>query len=216
MDQTARSLVSSRRSRAWLLALSSGALAVLWVSAGGAAVRADPPAPAAAAKPPADAAAAKPPADAAAAAKPPAGAAAAAKPATATPPAAAPVVKSSVTVIVEGFRSDAGDALLALYRSKEGFPEQPLRAAGRALAHIAQRRTEVTFPKLDAGEFAITVMHDEDRNRKLKTGLFGIPSEGVGFSRNALGTFGPPSWDDAKMKLNPAVHLTIKLRMHYY
>jgi uncharacterized protein (DUF2141 family) len=128
----------------------------------------------------------------------------------------APIVKSSVTVIVEGFRSDAGDALLAMYRSKEGFPEQPLRATARALAHIAQRRVEVTFANQDAGEFAITVLHDEDSNRKLKTGLFGIPSEGVGFSRNALGTFGPPSWDDAKMKLNPAVHLTIKLRMHYY
>jgi uncharacterized protein (DUF2141 family) len=139
-----------------------------------------------------------------------------AKPAAPPARAGAPVVKSSVTVIVEGFHSDVGDALLALYRSKEGFPEQPLKAAARALGHIAQRRTEVTFANLDAGDFAITVMHDEDRNRKLKTGLFGIPSEGVGFSRNALGTFGPPSFDDAKMRLNPAVRLTIKLRMHYY
>ena len=173
-------------SRGWLV-LIGGALAVILLNASGAAVRADP-APVAPAKP------------------------AAAAPVK----AGAPIVKSSITVIVEGFRSDAGDALLAMYRSKEGFPEQPLRAAARALAHIAQRRVEVTFANQDAGEFAITVLHDEDSNRKLKTGLFGIPSEGVGFSRNALGTFGPPSWDDAKMKLNPAVHLTIKLRMHYY
>jgi uncharacterized protein (DUF2141 family) len=184
MDQTARRLGSSRALRALLLSILGGALSVIWVSAGGATVRADPAPTAPAAAPPA-------------------------KP-------GAPIVKSSVTVIVEGFRSDAGDALLAMYRSKEGFPEQPLRATARALAHIAQRRVEVTFANQDAGEFAITVLHDEDSNRKLKTGLFGIPSEGVGFSRNALGTFGPPSWDDAKMKLNPAVHLTIKLRMHYY
>jgi uncharacterized protein (DUF2141 family) len=137
--------------------------------------------------------------------------------AAATPPKAAPaVVKSSVTVIVEGFKSDDGDALFALFRSSEGFPKEPLRAAARIASHIAQHRTEVTFPGLDAGDFAISVLHDADRDRKLKTGLFGIPTEGVGFSRNALGNFGPPSWDDARMHLSAAVHLTIKLRIHYY
>jgi uncharacterized protein (DUF2141 family) len=133
------------------------------------------------------------------------------------PTAAAPsTAKSLVTVIAEGFDSDDGDALFALFRSATGFPKEPLRAAGRALGHIVHRRSEVTFPGLPPGDFAVSVMHDEDRDRKLKTGLFGIPSEGIGFSRNALGTFGPPSFDDAKLHLNPAVHLTIKLRMHYY
>jgi uncharacterized protein (DUF2141 family) len=124
--------------------------------------------------------------------------------------------KSSITVIVEGFHSDVGDALFALFRSEQGFPKEPLRAAGRLLSQVAQRRAEVTFSNLAPGDFAVSVLHDEDRNKQLKTGLFGIPSEGVGFSRNALGNFGPPSWDDAKMRLNPAVHLTIKLRIHYY
>jgi uncharacterized protein (DUF2141 family) len=128
----------------------------------------------------------------------------------------APDAKSSLTVIVENFHSDVGDALFALFRSEQGFPKDPLKAAARQLARIQNKVAEANFPGLAPGDFAISVLHDEDRDRKLKTGLFGIPSEGVGFSRNALGNFGPPSWEDAKLKLNPGVHLTIKLRMHYY
>jgi uncharacterized protein (DUF2141 family) len=137
-------------------------------------------------------------------------------PSAASKATVAPDAKSSLTVIVEGFHSDAGDALFALFRTEQGFPKEPLKAAARQAAHISGKSAEANFTGLVPGDFAVSVLHDEDRDRKLKTGLFGIPSEGVGFSRNALGNFGPPSWEDAKMKLNPGVHLTIKLRMHYY
>ena len=42
--------------------------------------------------------------------------------------------------------------------------------------------------------YAVSVVYDEDGNGKLNTGFLGIPSDPVGFSNNAKGTFGPPSF----------------------
>ena len=40
-------------------------------------------------------------------------------------------------------------------------------------------------------------MHDEDGDGQFDTGFLGIPNEGYGFSSDARGTMGPPSFDSA-------------------
>ena len=50
---------------------------------------------------------------------------------------------------------------------------------------------------LPAGTYALALVHDENDNLKIDTGLFGIPTEGFCFSKNAMGLFGPPSFKDA-------------------
>ena len=41
------------------------------------------------------------------------------------------------------------------------------------------------------------MFHAEKGETKLRTGFFGQPEEGYGFSRNATGTMGPPSFSAA-------------------
>ena len=41
------------------------------------------------------------------------------------------------------------------------------------------------------------MIHDENDNHKLDTNWIGIPTEGYGTSRDAVGKFGPPSFKDA-------------------
>lgn len=52
------------------------------------------------------------------------------------------------------------------------------------------------FNSLKAGTYAIRYFHDENENGELDTGTFGIPTEGYGFSNDARGFMGPPSFDD--------------------
>lgn len=134
---------------------------------------------------------------------------------------AAPVPRSElalsqVTVLIDGFRNDHGAALLALFRNADEFPKEPERAQRRAMTIIEQGRARIVLTGLAPGVFALSVLHDEDGDRKVKTGLFGIPREGIGFSRNARGTFGPPKFGDAKLTLAPGSKLTVSIRMHYY
>ena len=44
--------------------------------------------------------------------------------------------------------------------------------------------------------------HDEDNDGKVDTNWLGIPNERLGASNDARGTFGPPSFNQAKIILN--------------
>ena len=63
-------------------------------------------------------------------------------------------------------------------------------------------RAILVFRGLTPGEYAVSVIYDEDMNGELDTGLFRIPTEKIGFSNNASSRFGPASFEDAKFFLS--------------
>ena len=65
---------------------------------------------------------------------------------------------------------------------------------------------------LDYGEYAIRVFHDENKNGELDTDFLGIPDEDYGYSNDASGFFGPPSWEKAKFYFDkPEMTITINI-----
>jgi uncharacterized protein (DUF2141 family) len=53
-----------------------------------------------------------------------------------------------------------------------------------------------------AGAYAIAIYHDEDSSGKInRGGLFGIPTEAVGFSNNPTILFGPPSLRSVRLDI---------------
>jgi uncharacterized protein (DUF2141 family) len=52
-----------------------------------------------------------------------------------------------------------------------------------------------------AGTWAVLVFQDKNENGKLDQTLFGIPLEDYGFSRDARGHFGAPSFDEAAIEV---------------
>lgn len=72
--------------------------------------------------------------------------------------------------------------------------------------------TEVRFDDVPEGQFAIKAFHDEDVDGRLSCGLMGMPKERYGFSNNARGLFGPPSFKDAAVQYAPSGALRIQLR----
>lgn len=66
--------------------------------------------------------------------------------------------------------------------------------------------------RLAPGRYAVQVVHDRDADGRLDTNVLGIPSEPVGFSRNAVGRFGPPKFDSAAIDYDgQPLDLTIDL-----
>jgi uncharacterized protein (DUF2141 family) len=72
----------------------------------------------------------------------------------------------------------------------------------------------VTVAGVPPGTYAVQVIHDENDNQALdRPGL--LPTEGMGFSRDAPMRFGPPSWNDARFDLaEPGA--TVRLSMRYF
>ncbi len=98
-------------------------------------------------------------------------------------------------------RSDEGLVRSSLFKSAEGFPSKREKAAASAKADIKNRQAELIFRDVKYGTYAVGMIHDENSNDKFDTNIFRIPKEGFGASNDARGSFGPPSFDDAKFEL---------------
>lgn len=99
----------------------------------------------------------------------------------------------TLRVVTTGHPSDEGQVLLALCAT----PEQLARKGSGdrfARAKPVDGRTELLITDLPAGDYAIKVFQDVNENRELDIGLFG-PKEPYGFSNDARGSSGPPSWE---------------------
>jgi uncharacterized protein (DUF2141 family) len=73
--------------------------------------------------------------------------------------------------------------------------------------------TVVTIKNVPAGTWAVLAYQDENANGELDRNLIGIPSENYGFSRDARGRFGPPSFEDAAMPIRDEA-ATATVRLH--
>ena len=73
--------------------------------------------------------------------------------------------------------------------------------------------TTVTVSNVPPGTWAVLAYQDENDNGKLDRNLLGIPSENYGFSRDAVGRFGPPKFDEAAIDVGEATTVA-SIRLH--
>lgn len=124
--------------------------------------------------------------------------------------AAAP---GTVTVAVSGLRSDKGLVLACLTARPKAFPDCKGDPAARELVVPAGRSVLLNFGAVPPGDYAVSVIHDENGNRRLDKRLV-FPREGFGFSRDAPVRFGPPSFSDASFPVG-AGGAEQQVRMRY-
>jgi uncharacterized protein (DUF2141 family) len=105
----------------------------------------------------------------------------------------------NIEVKVENLMSNKGEVLFGLYDSKGNFLNKTFKGERNT---IVDNKSTVTFKDVPAGEYAISIVHDENENGKMDSNFLGIPKEGYGCSNNAKGFMGPPKWDDAKFNLS--------------
>jgi uncharacterized protein (DUF2141 family) len=71
----------------------------------------------------------------------------------------------------------------------------------------------ITVKDVPAGTWAVLSYQDENDNGELDRNIVGIPKENYGFSRDARGQFGPPSFEEAAFAVNgDTATATIRLR----
>jgi len=71
----------------------------------------------------------------------------------------------------------------------------------------------VSVDRIPPGRYAVQAYHDEDGNGRIRRGLFGVPAEAIGFSRDAPLRLGPPRFEDAAIEVTePATATRLRLR----
>jgi uncharacterized protein (DUF2141 family) len=114
-----------------------------------------------------------------------------------------------VEVIIKNVGPARGTLFVGLFDSEKTFLKKPVRGE-RVAAHEGSVRA--VFKDVPAGEYAISVFHDANGNGKLDTNFIGIPKEGVGASNDAMGSFGPPSFQKAKFKCPSAGVVSVTMK----
>lgn len=110
---------------------------------------------------------------------------------------------------VTGVTNEKGQVLVALFLDDRGWPQDEDLDFGAVTLPVEGTRVVAEFSDVPAGPFAISVFHDEDLDRELDTGLFGIPTEDYGFSNDARGRFGAPSFEDARLEIAAGESTTV-------
>jgi uncharacterized protein (DUF2141 family) len=118
----------------------------------------------------------------------------------------------SVTMNVSNVRNARGKVVVELCTQSTFLADS---CALRAEAPARAGATTVTIPNVPAGHYAVQAFHDENGNGDVDRAMFGIPREGVGFSRNARITLSPPKWRDAVF-VHPARPETISFSLRYF
>jgi uncharacterized protein (DUF2141 family) len=124
--------------------------------------------------------------------------------------------KATLTVSVSGVRNDKGQVLIWVWNGPDGFPKKGDKSYKVASidANKAVNGIVTTKFELSPGNFAVTTLHDENKNGEMDTNAFGIPKEGYGASNNVVIHLHAPSFEQAKFQV-PVSCQKISISMRY-
>jgi uncharacterized protein (DUF2141 family) len=106
--------------------------------------------------------------------------------------------KASLVIELQGVRNSNGILRIAIFEKNAGFPDNAEKAVKHISVHAQAGTKTVEINDLPYGEYAISLLHDENGNGKMDFNIFGIPVEGYGFSNNPRIILSAPSFNDSK------------------
>ena len=127
-----------------------------------------------------------------------------------------PAFAGTVTVEVRNIETK-GEMHLAVYNDANVFENDNGEKGGAAKGIIDGVIEEVSTStatysfELPNGTYAIGIFVDANYNNEMDRNFFGVPKEQYGFSNDAKGSFGPPSFKDASFTVTGDMQLEINL-----
>lgn len=120
----------------------------------------------------------------------------------------------AVRVQVTGLRNGDGNLLCALFDSEAQFPGG--EPAARLRVPLDGRTPECVFEGVAPGQYAVAVVHDEDRDGKMdRMFLLGIPMEGYGVSNNHTYATHGPRYSESAFRVAGEPELTLNVVLRY-
>jgi uncharacterized protein (DUF2141 family) len=118
----------------------------------------------------------------------------------------------TLTVVVENVNQDGGNIGVLVFNSTKGWPEDRFAALRDVVVPAHPGTVTVAIPDLPAGDYAVAIAHDVNKNHKLDKNLFGAPKEQWGMSNNPHATIKAPSFATARFSLAADQEIHVKLQ----
>jgi len=118
----------------------------------------------------------------------------------------------SLTVHVTDLKSSKGVVQFSLYNTNGTIPDEKFKKYYlQEKSKITGNSSTITFKNLPEGEYAVSILHDENQNGKIdKKWLY--PTEGVGFSNmTSINLLNRPNFKKTKFKVEANKQIKIKI-----
>jgi len=122
--------------------------------------------------------------------------------------------RGSISILIENIENSNGNIAIALYNNEDGFPEKPEIAYALANTSIIGTSRSVVIKNIPYGTYALSILHDENENKKMDKTWIGKPKEGFGTSNNPKIKFRAPKFEEAGFVLDTE-ELSIAINMKY-
>lgn len=110
------------------------------------------------------------------------------------------IAQAKLEVTVKNIKEAKGSIRIALFTNEKDFLKN---AAYAKVVEATGKEVRIVFEDLTPGVYAVSVFHDANGNGTLDKNLMGMPTEGFAFGNNAMGMFGPPSFEKAQVTVGP-------------
>jgi len=121
-------------------------------------------------------------------------------------PAGVDAPAARLEIVISELDSDRGAVVVVLLDSAAQFESEDAFFRADDSVPVRGGAARVVFDGVPHGTYAVKVFHDENSNGELDTNFVGYPSEGFGFSNDAMGKFGPPSFEQAAFAVDAGEH----------
>jgi uncharacterized protein (DUF2141 family) len=113
------------------------------------------------------------------------------------------VQAETVQLKISNMNGEMGQLALAIYNNASSFPDDSKRAFATKFVAINTRlNSQVVTLDLPAGDYAIAIFLDKNKNGSLDKNLVGVPKERFGFSNNPTIRFGAPSFSECEFNVS--------------
>jgi uncharacterized protein (DUF2141 family) len=106
--------------------------------------------------------------------------------------------QARLKVTVKNIRTSSGSVRVGLFSDEKSFLKKAIQGK---VVKASVGEVTVEFENLKPGKYGLSVIHDENENGELDTNMMGLPKEGFAFGNNAMGMFGPPDFEKAKVEV---------------
>lgn len=119
---------------------------------------------------------------------------------------------ATLELVITNLQDSGGTLYIGLYDRASDFPEWDAQIR-QARLEVNGARVVATLPDVPPGRYAVAAFHDQNNNGRFDQGLFGIPLEGFGFTRDPTVIFDAPAFDEAAFDVEPPkTRMTFRMR----
>lgn len=117
----------------------------------------------------------------------------------------------SLKITLHNLKPERGVVNLAIYESDSSFLKDD-GVVYYAVEKVDRADSLVIHLRVSSGVYAISTYQDVNEDKHLNKNFIGIPSEPYGFSNDAMGLMGPPSFREAAIHVVDHMNVQIHLR----